>query len=111
MKILQKIAWKTRRWNLKIHFINIYLHDGGDSWGIDILTIVNNYCASSLFSIMFRLPNGGNIKVFVLDEFDLFFLRSPIHKEYERLSESKLWSIGLSRWDNFKLAIFDKMIK
>lgn len=111
MGLLQKISWKTRRWNFKIHILNIYLHDGNGSWGIDILTIVSNYYASSLFSIMFRLPNGAEIRNFTLDELDFFFLRSPIHKEYERLSENKLWGVGLSRWDDFKLRILDKIIR
>ena len=32
MGLLQKIAWRTRRWNIKFNLLDIFLHDGDGCW-------------------------------------------------------------------------------
>lgn len=110
-KILQKIAWKTRKWNFKIQLLNIYIHDGDSDWGFDLLTITKNYSPHSLLSFVFRLPNGADVKRFTIDEFDLFFLRVPLWKVYDKLSESKLWAGNLTKLQEFKLKVLDKLFR
>jgi hypothetical protein len=89
----------------------VYLHDDCGSWGVDIFTITNHYIASSLFSITWRLPNGTDVRKFTIDDFDFLFLRRPLWKSYDRLSDSKLWGMELTRFAKFKLNILDKIFK
>ena len=36
MGLLQKISWRTRKWNLKINLLDVFIHDGDGCWGITI---------------------------------------------------------------------------
>ena len=110
-KLLQNIAWKTRKWNLKIQLLNIYLHDGDDSLGFKLFTITNNYYPHSLLSFIFRLPNGAEVKNFTVDEFDLLFLKKPLWNIYDDLSETKLWAGNLTKSQEFKLKVLDKLFR
>lgn len=111
MKLLNKIAWKTRRWNFKIQFLNIYLHDGDGTWGFDILTILKDYHSYSLLSILFRLPNGADVKELVLDDLDFLFLRSFLYNIYDDLDDRKLWGSQLTPFEEFKLNLLGKLFK
>jgi hypothetical protein len=111
MKLLNKISWITRRWNYKFQLLNVYLHDGNESWGIDIATFIINHRASSLFSIMLRFPNLTTVKKLTIDEFDIFYLRKPLYDDYDNLSDSKLWGSKLTKFQIFRLSILEKIFK
>ena len=110
MKILQKIAWKTRKWNLKINLFDLFLHDGDGCWGFTLFEIVHNFETRSLLAFEFRLPNGGNVKEFTIDNWDFLFIRSLMYKHWEELDDRKMWSGPLSRWDEMKLKILGKIL-
>tara|TARA_R110000803_G_scaffold135380_3_gene202387 strand:- start:235 stop:573 length:339 start_codon:yes stop_codon:yes gene_type:complete len=92
MKILQKIAWNTRRWNLHINILKLYLHDGDNSWGFSLLEITHKYRNYTLLGIDFRLPNGAEVKYLVVDNFDILFLNKPLNKWADDLEENNMWS-------------------
>ena len=110
-KILQKIAWKTRRWNLKINLLDIYLHDGDGCWGFTLFEVVKDFRPYSLLSIEFRLPNGANVKRFVVDNWDFLFLSTPLWKWIEDTDERKLWSSNLTKWEEFWLKNLSKLYR
>jgi hypothetical protein len=109
-KLLQKIAWKTRKWNLKVNLLDIYLHDGDGCWGFTLLEVVKDFRPYSLLSIEFRLPNGAEFKRLTIDNWDFLFLSAPIWKWVDDTSERELWS-GLNIWDSFWLKILSKLYK
>ena len=81
MGLLQKIAWRTRRWNIKFNLLDIFLHDGDGCWGFTFFEIVKDFRPYSLLSIEFRLPNGGNVKEFTIDNWDFLFLATtPMYR-------------------------------
>jgi hypothetical protein len=92
MKILQKIAWLTRKWNLSIHVLDLQLHDGDNSWGFNFLQIRINYVVYSLLAFECRLPNGADVKHFVVDHVDILFLRKPLNDWACDLEENNMWS-------------------
>ncbi|MBC8510548.1 MAG: hypothetical protein H8D33_02670 [Cryomorphaceae bacterium] len=92
MKILQKIAWLTRKWNLSIRLLDLQLHDGDNSWGFHLLAIRYNYAAYSLLAFECRLPNGAEVKQFVVDRVDILFLRQPLNDWACDLEENNMWS-------------------
>ena len=91
MGILQKISWKTHRWNLKFNLLNIYLRDGDGCWGFSFCEVINKYRPYALLAFEFRLPNGANIKEFTVDNWDLLYLSTPLYDWYSDLSEDILW--------------------
>jgi len=111
-KILQKISWKTRRINLKIKFLNFYLHDNYGTWGIDLIGIHLNFRNYSLFRFEFRLPNGTDVRKFTVDNWDILFISRFLWKEYDRLSDHYLWSRNdATGWDKIKLNFLEKLFK
>ena len=110
-KLLQKIAWKTRRWNLKINLLDIYLHDGDGCWGFSLLNVVKDFRTYSLLSIEFRLPNGAEVKRFTVDNWDILFLSTPLWDWISNLEERKLWGSTLTRWEKFWLNFLNKFYK
>ena len=92
MKILQKIAWLTRKWNLSIRLFDLQLHDNLNSWGFDILAISYNHSVYSLLAFECRLPNGAEVKRFVVDHVDILFLRKPLNDWACDLEENAMWS-------------------
>jgi hypothetical protein len=111
MKLLNKISWMTRRWNYRFQLFNVYLHDENGSWGIDVATFIIDHRASSLFSIMMRLPNFTTIRRLTIDEFDIFYLRRPLYNQYDDLSDAKLWGAKLTKFQTFRLNILEKLFK
>ena len=110
MGLLQKIAWKTRRWNLKINLFDIFLHDGDGCWGFVLFEIVHDFETRSLLAFEFRLPNGGNVKEFTIDNWDFLFVRSYMYKQWAKLDDRKMWSGTLARWDEIKLKVLEKIL-
>lgn len=109
--LLEKISWKTRRWNFKFHLFNLYLHDGDESWGFNFFTFNVNFRFYSLLSLEFRLPNKTTVKRFVIDDWDFFFINQPLWKRCEDLSERKLWGSKLTRWEKIQLGILERIFK
>jgi hypothetical protein len=89
--ILQKIEWKTHRWNLKFNLLDLYLHDGDGCWGFSFCEIVKDYTTYSLLSFEFRLPNGADRKVFQITNWDLFYISKPFWKWFDNESDRVLW--------------------
>ena len=110
MKILQKIEWKTHRWNLKINFFDLFLHDGDRCWGFTLFEVVHNFETKSLLAFEFRLPNGAEVKHFTIANWDILFIRGFLYNHWEKLDDRKMWSGPLSRWDELKLKILGKIL-
>lgn len=110
MGLLEKISWRTRKWNLKINLLDIFLHDGDGCWGFTFLEIVHNFESRSLLSFEFRLPNGGSIKQFSIDNWDFLFIRRFLYNYWEKLDDLNMWQGGLSKWDKIKLNILNKIL-
>lgn len=109
--LLEKISWKTRRWNFKFHLLNLYLHDGDESWGFNFFTFCVNFRFYSLLSFEFRLPNKTTVKRFVIDDWDFFFIKRPLWNRYDDLSERKLWGSQLTNWEKFQIRILERIFK
>lgn len=109
-KLLQKIAWKTRKIRLTITFLKIYLHDQQGTWGFNLLSFNHNLREYSLLRYEFRLPNGTDVRRFSVDNWDFLFLNRFLWKEYDRLSDHYMWSkFNPKGWDKFKLNILEKL--
>jgi len=91
MGLLQKIEWKTRKWNITFKLLDIQLRDGGGYWGFTFCELTNNYIQYSLASIEFVLPNGAERKRMSIIDWDLLFLRTPIRNWVNHIDESILW--------------------
>jgi len=111
MGLLQKIAWRTRRWNLKINLFDLFLHDGDGCWGFTFFEIVKDFRPYSLLSIEFRLPNGGNVKEFTIDNWDFLFIATPIYKWMGDLEESILWGHKPTGLQKIGLSITNRLFK
>jgi hypothetical protein len=110
-KILEKIEWKTRKWNARFNLLELFLHDGDEVWGITFFTFIVNYSPYSLFSFEFRLPNKTNIKNFNVTSWDILFLKQFLYQRYEELSDIKLWSKLNYRWEKILYHILSKIFK
>jgi hypothetical protein len=110
-RILEKISWRTRRWNIKFHLLNLYFHDGDESWGFNFFTFCANFKFYSLLSFEFRLPNKTTVKRFTVDDWDFLFLYNPLWNRCDDLSERKLWGSRLTRWEQFQLSVLDTIFK
>jgi len=111
MGLLQKIAWKTRRWNLKINLLDIYLHDGDGCWGFTFFEVVKDFRPYAMLSFECRLPNGGNVKRFTIDNWDFMFLSTPLFDWLSDMEERKLWNSGMSRWESFWFSVLKRFYK
>lgn len=109
-KLLQKIAWKTSRWNCKVNLLDMYLHDGDGCWGFTLLEVVKDYRPYSLLSIEFRLPNGTNRKVLSITNWDFLFLSTPCWNWVSNIQERKMWT-RLNKWDSFWYGILNKLYR
>lgn len=108
--LLEKISWKTRRWNFKFQLLNLYLHDGDSTWGFNLASFVVNYHLYSLLSLEFRLPNKTNVNRFVVDHWDFFYLRSLLWNILEDLEERKMW-VGLTKIEKIKYKFISKLFR
>lgn len=110
-KLLKKISWKTRKWNLKINILDIFLHDGHSSWGFNLFEIVHKHISYSLLSIQFRFPNGAEVKSFTIDHFDFLFLQHRIWIYWDTLDDRKMWSNNLSTFETIMHKTLSKFLK
>lgn len=105
MGLLQKIAWRTRRWNIKFNLLDIFLHDGDHCWGFSFCEVIKDHRPYSLLAIEFRLPNGGNVKRFTIDNWDFFFISTPLYDRVSNLGESILWGHKPTRFEKILIKI------
>jgi len=111
MGLLQKIAWRTRKWNIKFNLLDIFLHDGDGCWGFTFFEIVKDFRPYSLLSIEFRLPNGAERKIFQITNWDLLFIATPLFKWSDNLNESILWGHQPTMFQKIGLNITNKLFK
>lgn len=91
MKLLQIISWKIIRFHLDIKFLNFYINNEFEQWGIDFLNISHKKKIGSLCRFIFVLPNGGSRNAYYW-EGDLFFLKNVFLKQLDELQDHKLWN-------------------
>jgi hypothetical protein len=108
--LLEKIAWKTRRFHLKYQSLVVYLNDH-DTWGFSIMTFTYRHRDYSLLSFHFRLPNKTSVKVLSLDRWDVLFLRNYLWNIYDELSDAEMWSANLSTSDKLKLELLSRLFR
>jgi hypothetical protein len=107
-KLLEKIAWKTRKFQLKCDLFILYINSD-DTWGFSALNIRYRYIDYSLLSIKINLPNKTYVNRLKLYHWDVLFLRNHLWKTYDNLSDSKLWGSKLSIINGIKLNILKKI--
>lgn len=107
---LEKISWKTRRWNYEFSLLNLHLHDSQEAWGFSFFEFKNNFVSYSLLGVMFRLPNKTTVKRFTIDDWDLLFMSYYLSKRREDLADKKLWNRNLTKWESIQLSILDRLI-
>lgn len=110
-KLLKKISWLTRKWNLSINILSLYLHDNHKSWGFRLMEVKYNFRNYTLLGIDFRLPNGGDVKYTVVDNFDILFLNTILNKWASRYDENKMWSDNGTKMGDIKYKIITSIFK
>lgn len=106
--ILEKVSWKTHKWNYKFDLLQIDLHDNQESWGFKLLNFSVNYRDYSLLAFFFRLPNKTTVKRFAIDHWDFLYLYRPLYKVYDKLNDRELWNPNsFTTIDTIKLKILD----
>lgn len=104
--MLQKIAWKTHRWNLKLSLFNVYLGGDQDKFGFQLLNIHNGiHWKGSLFEITGSLPTATHRGVLVVD---IFFLYEKWDDWCVNMSDRELWGSKLTKWEQFNYYIHSK---
>lgn len=105
-KFLQKLAWKTHRWETSFSLLNLYFGGHGDKFGIELLTIENGIkWRGSLFQLTWSFPtvtHRGLLRI------DLFFLYEKWSKWCIELEDRELWGAKLNLWEKINLDIHDK---
>jgi len=110
-KLLKKISWKTRKWNLRINILDIFIHDGQSSWGFTFFEVVHKFKSYSLLSLEFRLPNGADVRAFSIDHWDILFLKQPLWKYWSDLDDRKMWSNNLTTFETIAYNTISKIFK
>ena len=110
-KILKRISWLTRRWNLSVNILSLYLHDNNNSWGFKLFEVKHNFYSYTLLGLDFRLPNGAEVKYFVVDHFDIFFLNRPLNKWAMKYDDDKMWGRVYTNIDELKYKIITTIFK
>lgn len=109
MGLLQKIGWKTRRWNLKFNLLDIYLHDGDQCWGFSFCEVVKDYRPYAILSIEFRLPNGAERTKVQITNWDFLYSSTPLYDWYLNLNESITWGYKPTRIERIGIYIATKL--
>jgi hypothetical protein len=108
-RLLVKVAWITRRWN--IGFTLFSLMHRSNTIEIDLCSFLINLEYYSLLSFHFRLPNKTNVRRFVIDRWDIFFIYTFLYKRWESLDDKNIWNNNsMNIWDKFQLKILDKIV-
>lgn len=105
MGLLQKIGWKTRKWNLKFNLLDVYLHDGDGCWGFSFCEIINNYRPYSLLSIEFRLPNGAERTEVQVTNWDILYITTPLYDLAQSMIENMVWGYKPNRFERIYVNI------
>ena len=108
MGLLQKIGWKTRKWNLKFNLLEVYLHDGDQCWGFSFCEVIKNYRSYSLLAIEFRLPNGAERTKIQWTRWDIFYISTPFYDWILDVQENVTWGHKPTRFEKLCLRIFNK---
>lgn len=108
-KILQKISWKTRKWNTNFSLLNFYFNDKFERWGIELLKFQKNNKEYSLFSLIFILPNNVNINKILINKWDFVYLHNYLYEKYEKLDDIKIWG-NMSKKDKLIYNILKKIV-
>ena len=111
MGLLQKISWRTRRWNLKFNILDLYLHDGDQCWGFSFCEVIKDHRPYSLLAFEFRLPNGADRKVLQITNWDFLFISTPLFDKTSDLSENIMWGHKPTGWERFLIKIGNKLFK
>lgn len=111
MGLLQKISWKTRKWNLKFNLLEVYLHDGDGCWGFSFCEVIKDYRPYSLLAIEFRLPNGAERTKIQWTNWDILFLSTPLYDWMGDLEESMLWGYEPTRFQRMSLNLANRLFK
>jgi hypothetical protein len=107
--LLEKIAWKTRRWNFEFSLFKLVFKP--DGIGFDLIHFVFLFRKYNFFSLYFRLPNKTTVKKFVVDSWDFLFLYNFLYERWDKLAERALWNKqSLSNWDRIQLRILNKIV-
>jgi len=105
-KFLQKLAWKTHRWETKFSLLNLYFGDDGDKFGIELLSIENGIkWKGSFFEFTWSFPtvtHRGILRV------DVFFLYNKWSEWCIDLEDRKLWGRNLNLWEKINLHVHSK---
>ena len=109
-KYLEKISWKTRRVSFKFA-LGYVTYDAGE-FELNLLRIdTGRFTTYSLFKFECRLPNKTTVKRFTVDNWDLFFLKTPLRKYYLHLVDKELWNrYYLTRWERFALSVLSRIL-
>jgi hypothetical protein len=106
-KFLQKIAWKTHRWYVKMELFNFYLGYDGGKYGVQLFTIKNgiSWCGS-LFELTWHFPtvtHRGDLRI------DLLFAFEKWNDWCIDMIDRKLWGTKLSKWEKMNFWLNKKI--
>ena len=99
-KILQRLAWKTHEWDVKINFLTVYLGGNNGKFGIEIIGVDNGiFWKGSLFEFTWSFPtvtHGGLLSIDMLFSFNKW-----------NMSDTILWGGSVSRWGKLNIYLND----
>jgi len=107
--LLQKIAWKTRRWNLEFNLLDIYLHHGDGCWGFSLCEVIKDHRPYSLLAIEFRFPNGAERTQVQWTNWDLLYLSTPLYDWYGNIIDDMTWGYKPSFIETIGINIASKL--
>lgn len=108
-KILEKIAWKTRKWHFQI--IPVRLEYKMNSFEFDLFLVELDLRAYRLFSFHFRLSNKTYVKTFTIEYWDLLFLRIPLFNLLEKLEDKRLYTLAsMTKWEKLQLRLLKTIL-
>ena len=106
-KLLQKMAWKTHRWDTKVSLFNIYLGGDNHKFGFQILNIDNGIqWEGSLLEVAWFFPtvtHRGELRL------DVLFLFEIWDNWCIDMIDRKLWGSKLTRWERINSYLNTKL--
>jgi hypothetical protein len=111
MGLLEKISFKTRKWNLKFNLLDVYIHDGDQCWGFSFCEVIKDYVPYSLLAIEFRLPNGAERTKVQWTNWDILFLSTPLFEWVSDLEESMMWGYEPTKLERTALKLANRLFK
>jgi len=102
-KFLQKLAWKTNRWDIRFGLLNVHLGGDRHKFGFSICNIHNGFSwEGSLFEITWYFPtvtHSGELRI------DLLFLFEKWDNWCIDMIDRDLWGGNLNWWERINLKI------